>query len=233
LRNPWHSGKLSLNSNGKNSSYVNFLRQIVTVGCRPAMFACVIATAVCLLSARGAGAQSPPGLTADATRAAVAAEADLDGDGHLDVVTESCDADCEIDVALSRLTRSVRLETATLLRGLVAADVDSDGDVDLVTLGRDGTLAVWANDGTGHFNRQPRAPSAPATPFHDPATWHAHIVADLSGQAGPSPLSAHGSFAHASNSFMEAWRIDPVFSPAPSAVARPDRGPPSFDAIFS
>jgi len=94
--------------------------------------------------------------------------ADLDADGHLDVLLVRYegvylflgDGAGGLTHASDRLPEVA--DPSPNLAASVAADFDADGDLDIVLANRGGPDELWWNDGSGHFTRDGEAPFASA-----------------------------------------------------------------------
>ena len=118
---------------------------------------------------------------------------------------------------------TVDLATRDQFVGVVAGDVDHDGDLDVVASLGSLDLAVWRNDGAGHFTRLPSGrhetvQSQPAAPSVD---------GDRSGS--PEWIQNGGGSRGADLESTGAWASDdPDSALMPPAVAGPGRfGPRS------
>jgi len=109
-----------------------------------------------------AGFPSPP----DSPIGAGLTAADLDGDGHLDLLLAQHEG---MDLFLGDGTGALTFATERLPTpregwsnhaATVAADFDLDGDLDVVVANRSAPDELWWNDGTGHFTRDETAPFA-------------------------------------------------------------------------
>jgi hypothetical protein len=154
----------------------------------------------CLLPARSHGATQPAG---NATPVASARsgkplplldqsfESLLDGDRRPDLVQcETEGTSCQITIWLTARNELVHLGMHGMPRDmdLSAVDIDRDNDRDLV-IARPGGLvpvAVWLNDGAGHFTeadpRRYAVPDAPTTrdgSIHETGDSEARVVATI------------------------------------------------------
>jgi hypothetical protein len=95
---------------------------------------------------------------------------------------------------------------------VVAGDVDRDGDIDVVATLGSLDLAVWQNDGSGHFTRVPSTrhvalqtqPSSPSADGHSPASDEWIQTAQPRGGALDSPRAhAHDVPATSFASFVD------------------------------
>lgn len=105
---------------------------------------------------------------------------DLDGDGDIDVLASANPAG-QLLLLRNDGTAHFTAEPANLPGGFAAwwialADIDGDGDLDVLTEALFVGVAVFANDGTGHFSNTPLFSNA----------WATHIVAgDVDGDGHP------------------------------------------------
>lgn len=129
---------------------------------------------------------------------------DLDGDGDQDVLA-SANTVGQLLLLRNDGTAQFTAEPANLPGGFAAwrialADVDGDGDLDVLTEAAFGGVAVFANDGTGHFSNTPLFSNAYA--FHIAAgdvdgDGHPDLVINDFRQNAPELWLYHGDGAGA------------------------------------
>jgi hypothetical protein len=135
------------------------------------------------------------------------------------------------DPALARLV--ARLPPGAHVLRAVAVDVDRDGDLDVIATTTDDILAVWVNEGEGHFSRgrtsdQPNM-LAPADVAGGRSGDAAQMVAPRSGQW-------HGdltrrSFSVDSDRPERAAIVVVAGARTGCVTSRHGRAPPSFSAL--
>ena len=156
--------------------------------------------------ADGTGGFGAPTLAFDNPNGLVlaVAAADVNGDGHVDVVVVAPDNTTSAQTSLVvrygdgtgafPASRSYSLATGVLADALVTVDIDEDGDLDLVarTPSADDQVMVFTNDGTGNFS--PPTPYLPRSGYGSCGIVVADIDEDghvdlLTGHTGgPNPL---------------------------------------------
>lgn len=115
----------------------------------------------------------------------VAGPADLNGDGHLDLILQGFSEPGSFEVlsgdGAGHFTASHPYASgqASLFSSFVVGDFSGDGHVDIVTIGKSG-IAVLENNGTGSFSAGPLVAASAATEGEDDA-----FVADVNGDGRP------------------------------------------------
>ena len=139
------------------------------------------------------------------------AVADLDADGHLDIVTangETANASVLLGNGDGGFAGTVNFPIAPGPEGMAVGDVDGDGDADIVTAGRqDQALSVLSGDGAGGFS----APTLFAVGRAEP--WGV-AIADVDGDGHPDLVS--------SNSGVDGSEFPPIELPGSVSVLRSD-----------
>lgn len=116
---------------------------------------------------------------------------DIDGDGDPDIIM------AEAQGGILRVVKTggtgsfftfATLTAGQRVDGLAATDLNGDGTVELLTLGADGSLSVWANPGDGNFD----APVVVPVPGVTASEVRSMAVADVNGDAASDVIICAG-----------------------------------------
>jgi hypothetical protein len=135
----------------------------------------------------------------------------LDGDHQPDTVECKLEgAFCRLTIQLSQRNESISLGTRAIPGNVVlsAVDIDRDNDRDLVisTPGDLFPLAVWLNDGAGHFTgADPKRYAVPDAPITKDGSIHGN--GDTDGHAVATIQSGHWSLDKPATAFQAPVRV--------------------------
>lgn len=146
------------------------------------------------------------------------AVADIDADGHLDIVTangETANASVLLGDGAGGFADTANFPIAPGPESMAIGDVDGDGHADIVTAGRQGdALSLLSGDGSGGFSAPTLLPVGRAAP------WGV-AIADIDGDGHPDLVS--------SNAASDGSEFPPPELPGSVSVLRSD-GQGGFEA---